>query len=77
MKIRLSEISDIPYPENLYVLMESLEGFKQIFKYSNFFQIEENQICVDEHGNVKVWVNEDLSVNYLSNNGERDYRQKG
>lgn len=77
MKIRLSEISDIPYPENLYVLMESLEGFKQIFKHSNFFQIEENQICVDEHGNVKVWVNEDLSVNYLSNNGERDYRQKG
>ena len=37
MKIRLSEISDIPYPENLYVLMESLEGFKQIFKAGGVF----------------------------------------
>jgi len=47
--------------------MEALEGYKQIFKLSNYFEIEENQICVDELGNVKIWVNEDLSVNYLNN----------
>jgi len=31
MKVRLSEISDIPFPDNLYVLMESLEGYRKIF----------------------------------------------
>lgn len=31
IKIRISEISDIPYPDNLYVLMESLEGYNKIY----------------------------------------------
>ena len=44
--------------------MESLEGYARIYEHSKYFIIEENQVCVDEKGNVKVWVNGDLSINY-------------
>jgi hypothetical protein len=47
IKIRLSEISDIPYPDNLYVLMESLEGYNKIYEHSKYFTVDENQVCVD------------------------------
>jgi hypothetical protein len=66
MKLRLSEINDIPYPDNLYMLMEALEGYSKIYEHSKYFIVEENQICVDDFGNVKVWVNGDLSINYPS-----------
>ena len=36
---RLSEIRDIPYPDNLYVLMEALEGYAKVFEHSKFFLI--------------------------------------
>lgn len=29
--LRLSEINDIPYPDNLYMLMEALEGYGVIY----------------------------------------------
>jgi hypothetical protein len=77
IRIRISEISDIPYPDNLYVLMEALDGFGKIHKHSKYFLIEESQICVDEYGNVKIWVNSDLSINYPSNEGFIEYKQKG
>ena len=32
--------------------------------HSKYFTIEENQICIDSEGNIKVWVNPDLSINY-------------
>ena len=67
---RLSEIFDIPFPENLYVLREALEGYNQIYDHSKFFYIEENQICVDPQGKVKVWVNGDLSINYPNTYGQ-------
>ena len=66
IKLRLSEINDIPFPDNLYMLMEALEGYARIYGHSKYFIVEENQICVDELGNVKVWVNGDLSINYPS-----------
>ena len=77
IRVRLSEISDIPFPDNLYVLMEAFEGFAKIYEHSKYFQVEENQICVDELGNLKIWVNADLSVNYPPNQGFVDYCQKG
>lgn len=62
--LRLSDVSDIPFPDNLYVLMQCLEGYRQIYEHSKYFKIEENQICVDKDGHIKVWVNGDLSINY-------------
>ncbi len=44
--------------------MESLEGYNRIYMHSKYFVIEEGQICVDADGNIKVWVNSDLSINY-------------
>jgi hypothetical protein len=44
--------------------MEALEGYSLIFNHSGYFRVEENQICVDEHGNVKIWINSNLSYNY-------------
>ena len=66
---RLSEIKDIPYPDNLYLLMQSLEGYSRIFKHSHYFQVEEAQVCIDYQGKVKIWVNCDLSINYPNNEG--------
>lgn len=77
VRVRLSEISDIPFPDNLYVLMECFEGYSKIYEHSKYFQVEENQVCVDHLGNLKIWVNADLSVNYPPNQGFVDYRQKG
>ena len=37
IRSRVSEISDIPYPDNLYVLMESLEGYSRIYEKSKYF----------------------------------------
>ncbi len=70
ISVRISEIFDIPYPENLYIMMESLEGYSRIYHHSKFFFIEENQICVDEAGKVKIWVNGDLSINYPNTHGQ-------
>jgi hypothetical protein len=61
---RLSEIKDIPFPDNLFLLMETLEGYGRIYLYSKYFLIEESQICIDADGSIKVWVNPDLSKNY-------------
>lgn len=44
--------------------MESLEGYSKIYVHSKYFLVEESQICVDAEGNIKVWVNADLSINY-------------
>lgn len=32
---------------------------------------------MDEYGNVKIWVNSDLSINYPNNEGYIEYKQKG
>lgn len=44
--------------------MEILEGYQRLFEQSGYFKVQEDQICVDKLGNVKVWVNSDLSKNY-------------
>lgn len=54
------------------MLMEALEGYNRIYEHSKFFYIEENQICVDEQGNIKIWVNGDLSINYPNVEGHRE-----
>ena len=75
--VRLSEINDIPFPDNLYVLMEALEGYAKIFEHSKYFVIEESQICVDATGSVKIWVNADLSINYPNSDHYDDDKNIG
>lgn len=74
---RLSEIVDIPYPENLCVAMEALEGYQKLLKHSKFyFKVQEDQICFDFAGNTKVWVNSDLSKNYSESEDFKDSQGK-
>lgn len=56
-------------------MMEALEGYSRIYVHSKYFCIEESQICVDPEGNVKVWVNSDLSMNY-PNSEERAFGEE-
>jgi hypothetical protein len=38
--LKLSDIKDIPYPDNLYVLLASLDGFDRIVQKAGFFEIQ-------------------------------------
>ena len=60
--IKLAEIEDIPYPDNLYVLLSCLDGFGRIVEYMGCFNVSENMIGVNTQGEVKVWVNDNLSL---------------
>ena len=58
--VRLSQIEDIPLSDSLYILLTALEGYQQLYYHSGYFRVEEDQICIDKGGKVKVWVNSDL-----------------
>lgn len=39
--------------------------------------IEEDQICIDVRGNVKIWINADLSINYPTAEHYEDDKNAG
>lgn len=43
------------------MLFNSLDGFHKLFQQVGYFRIEEDLICMDHDGRVKVWLNPDLS----------------
>ena len=55
-------------------MIEALEGYSKIYTHSKYFVIEESQICVDHEGNIKVWVNHDLSLNFPNCDLEENYQ---
>ena len=61
--LRLVDITDIPYPENVYMLRNCLYGFQQLHSLIGCFLPHEALICLDSYGEVKVWMNSDLSKN--------------
>jgi hypothetical protein len=63
-KVRLSDFRDIPYPDSLYCMMAMLEGYRKIFDKIGKFYLAEEQVCIDHEGEIRVWVNSDLSKNY-------------
>lgn len=58
------EIEDIPYPDSLYVMLSALDGFSKIVGKVGYFDVHENMIGINKQGEVKVWLNDDLSQNY-------------
>lgn len=62
--MRLGDVTDIPYPDTLYVLRNSLFGFGSLFNMCGAFRVEEDHVCINGYGEVKVWLNTDLSKNY-------------
>jgi hypothetical protein len=61
--LRLSQITDIPFPDNLYLLKACLRGFYYIFLHTTNLDIREDQICLNEEGKIKVWMNANLCKN--------------
>lgn len=68
--VRLSDITDIPYPENIYILRNCLLGFKQLYNIIGYFKPTEELVCIDKYGEVKVWMNPDLSKNYPNDSSQ-------
>jgi hypothetical protein len=62
--IRFSHITDFPFPENLYALLSSLSGYQYIYDKIRNFDVLEDQFCITADGEIKVWINADLSKNY-------------
>lgn len=59
--VRLSDIQDIPFPDNLYLLLSALEGFEKLYRVVGYFRPTEDLICMDRDGRVKAWLHPDLS----------------
>lgn len=55
--MRLSNIEDIPYPDLLHLFDVCIKGFPQLAEVVGFFNVDEDQIGVNEKGQVKVWLN--------------------
>jgi hypothetical protein len=74
--LRLSQIEDIPLSDSLFILVEAIEGFLQLYQHSGYFKIHDEQIGFDRSGKVKVWVNPDLSKNYPECDTECGHQQR-
>lgn len=66
----------MPLSDALFILLESLEGFFQLYQHSGYFRISEDLICFDRTGRVKVWVNADLSKNFPEGDSEGGRQQR-
>lgn len=60
---RLSEGHGLPLNEALYVLHESLVGFKTINQYNGPVSITDEMIGFNQDGKVRVWLNTNFSTN--------------
>lgn len=61
---RLSELNKVSVQESLYILQESLIGFKTIFERQGPIHITADMIGLNTAGKVKVWLNENFAKNY-------------
>jgi hypothetical protein len=59
--MRLQEINDIPFNDNMYMMRICLEGFKLLTEHFGVFKISEDMVFINRDGSVKVWINGDLS----------------
>lgn len=50
-------MEDIPYPDLLHLFDVCIRGFPQLAEVVGFFNVDEDQIGVNEKGQVKVWLN--------------------
>ena len=62
--LRLKQINDIPFPDLLCMYESVLKGFKSLYSKVGYFDIQEEMIFINRHGQIKVWMNANLSKNY-------------
>lgn len=58
--VRLSDVSDIPYPDALHLIESCLRGFAVLYKKGGYFKIEEDLVGFNSSGKTKVWINSQL-----------------
>lgn len=46
--LRLSDVKDIPFPENLYILKRAISGFRILHSIIGHFHITEDLICINK-----------------------------
>ena len=63
---RLSDVTQLTLPEALYVVKESLLGFRTIYQYDGPLIIDEEMIGFNSNGKVKVWLNSNFGSNQRS-----------
>jgi hypothetical protein len=61
--LRLKEINDIPFADQLYLLQATLQGFKVLYEKVGYFDISEEMIFISCRGKVRVWMNPNLAKN--------------
>jgi hypothetical protein len=49
-------LEDIPFPDVLHLLDACLRGFRELSSLVGFFRVDEDQVGVNERGQVKVWL---------------------
>lgn len=59
--LRLKEINDIPFEDQLYLYEVCLEGFKLLYEKAGFFYITEEMVFFNQEGKAFVWMNPNLS----------------
>ena len=72
--MRLVEIQDIPFPDNMYVMMAALDGFSKMAARVGAFEVHENMVGINKQGEVKIWLNDDLSKNFPEMGWDERYR---
>lgn len=61
--VRLSEVSNLPASEGLYILHEALIGYKVIYEHDGGININDDMVGFTPEGRVKVWLNENFAKN--------------
>ena len=69
MPLRLSNIQDIPYPDIIHLYDHCIHGFEQLSSVVGYFSVDEDQIGINEKGQVKVWLNNQFESNRVKGVG--------
>lgn len=63
---RLADAPQLTYPESLYTLDRSLEGYETAYDKCGPFRVNDRMIGFNPEGRCKVWVNENFANNHPS-----------
>lgn len=62
----LTNVPQLTYPESLYVLDESLNGYEHLYRKAGSFHVNSDMIGFTPEGEAKVWFNENYGENHPS-----------
>ena len=57
IRIRLSDLLDIPYPSALHLYRNCIYGYNQLSAIVGYFAIDSEQVGINSSAQAKVWLN--------------------